>query len=177
MNLGEVSIITAGLLWLASASVLLEVSRVLGPSFHTKATVHRGWRALAWLGAVAMFGRGMTFLFPGQLVEFSRGSVMAPLGAIAVLGVTIALLDLTMRDRSPPPWSVQVMRLVALIGKDGPIRFAALALPPAPAGAAIPLDDVRPPSRSRLPVLAGSTLVIVSIAVFLAVSSQAGTPS
>lgn len=177
MNLGEMSVITAGLLWLASASILLEVSRVLGPSFHTMTTAHWGWRLLAWLGSVAMFGRGITFLFPGQLVEFSRGSVAAPLGAVAVLGVTIALLDLTMRDRAPPPWSVQVMRLVALLGRDGPIKFAALALPAAPAGVAIPTDDMRRPSRSRLPVLTGSTLVIVSIAVFLAVSSQSGGSS
>lgn len=171
--IGQLTVITAGLFWLAAGGVLLEVSRVLGPSYHTKTTVHWGWRALTWLGAAIMFGRGVTLLFPGQLVEVSRISVMAPLGAIAVLGVTLALLDWVMRDRAPPPWSVQFMRTVALLGRDGPVKFAALAVPPAPVGAAIPAD---PPARRRahLPILIGAVVVLVAVAMFLAVSAPAG---
>lgn len=170
MTLGQISVITAGLLWVASAAVLQEVARVLGPSFHTKTTVHWGWRALTWLGAVVMLVRGATLLFPGRLIEVSRISVVAPLGALAVLGVTLALLDWVMRDRAPPPWSVQVMRAVALLGQDGPVKFAALTVPPASAGAALPAEPA-PGRPSRLPIMIGAGLVLGGVAAFLALNA------
>lgn len=171
--MGQISVVIAGLLWLASACVLTEVARVLGPSFHTKTTVRLAWRVLTWIGAVIMFGRGMTLLFPGQLVEVSRVSIMAPLGATAVLGVTLALLDWVMRDRAPPPWSVQAMRLVALLGRDGPVQMAALAVPPAGLTDGLPRAEAPSQRRSRLPVLIGAIVVIAAIALFVAVSAPA----
>lgn len=173
MTLGQICVITAGLLWVASAAVLQEVARVLGPSFHTRTTVHWGWRTLAWLGALIMLVRGITLLFPGQLVEVSRISVVAPLGAVAVLGVTLALLDWVMRDRAPPPWSVQIMRAAALLGRDGPVKFAAFAVPPAAAGATIP-TDAPTGRRSRLSVLIGAGTVLAGVAIFLAMNALGG---
>lgn len=171
MTVGQLSAIAAGVLWLASACVLREVARVLGPSFHTTATVAWGWRALTNLGALIMLGCGLTFLFPGRLVEVSRVSIMAPLGAVAVLGVTSALLDWVMRDRAPPPWSVQVMRLAAVFGRRSVIE-AGMAVPPAPMGASLPEGAPDPHRRSRLPILIGAAAVIVGIAVFLVLNSQ-----
>lgn len=173
MNLGQISVITAGLFWLAAAGVLLEVSRVLGPAFDTKATVHPFWRAVAWCGALIMCARGVTLLFPGKLIEVSRISVMAPLGALAVLGVTLALLDWIMRDRAPPPWSVQVLRLSALLGRDGPVRFAAMNVPPAAVGDLAPVEERPGQRRSRLPILIGAILLLAAIAAFLALNSPA----
>lgn len=170
MTMGQLSVILAGLLWVASAAVLQEVARVLGPSFHTKRTVHWGWRILTWAGAVIMLVRGITLLFPGRLIEVSRVSVVAPLGALAVLGVTLALLDWVMRDRAPPPWSVQVMRAVALLGRDGPVKFAALAVPPAAVGAALP-EEPAAGRASRLPVMIGAATVLAGVALFLALNA------
>ena len=170
MTIGQLSVIIAGIFWIASACVLREVARVLGPSFHTKATVHYGWRALTNLGAIIMLGRGLTLLFPGKLVEISRISVMSPLAAIAVLGLTLALLDWVMRDRAPPPWSVQVVRLAAVLGK-GPAIAAGLAVPPAPIGASLPPEATDAHRRTRLPVLVGAAVIIVLIAAFLVANS------
>lgn len=170
MTIGQLSVIIAGVFWIAAACVLREVARVLGPSFHTKATVHYGWRALTNLGALIMLCRGLTLLFPGKLVEVSRISIMAPLGALAVLGVTLALLDWVMRDRAPPPWSVHAMRLAAVFGK-GPVIAAGLAVPPAPIGAAIPQDAPDPSRRSRLPILIGAVAVIIMIAAVVILNS------
>lgn len=162
------SVIIAGMLWLTSASVLLEVSRILGPTYHTKRTVHWIWRCFAWVGAAIFFVRGMTLLFPGDLIEPSRVSAVAPWSASAVLGVCLALLDLIMRERSPPPWSVTALRLVSLLGLSGPVKVAAMSLPAAAVGDLPPAEEPRRARMSRLPVLIGAVLVIVVIAVFLA---------
>lgn len=175
MTIGQLSVIIAGVFWIASACVLREVARVLGPSFHTKTTVHYGWRALTNLGAIIMLGRGLTLLFPGKLVEVSRISIMAPLGALAVLGVTLALLDWVMRDRAPPPWSVHAMRLAAVLGK-GPVIAAGLAVPPAPIGASLPPDGVDHGRRARLPILIGAVAVIIMVAAVLILNSPAAAP-
>lgn len=168
---GMLFVIVAGLFWMAAGTVLLEVSRILGPSFHTRVTVPFGWRVVTWLGALICFIRGMTLLFPGQLVEVSRISVMAPLGSVVVLGLSLAVLDWVMRDRAPPPWSVQVLRLAAVLGRNGPVRFAAMAVPPASVGDMPPLDEPRDLRRTRLPVLIGAILIVLAIAVFLALNA------
>ncbi|WP_332657380.1 hypothetical protein [Brevundimonas sp.] len=166
-------VIAAGLLWMTAGTVLLEVSRILGPSFHTKVTVHIGWRILTWIAGLICFIRGMTLLFPGKLVEVSRISAMAPLGALVVCGLSLVVLDWVMRDRAPPPWSVQMMRLAAVLGTSGPIKFAAMAVPPAAVGDMPPVDEPHHLRRSRLPVLIGAVLIVAGIAVFLALNSPA----
>lgn len=173
---GQLSVIMAGMLWLAASCVLMEVARILGPSFHTKRTVHWFWRGVTWAGAAIFFLRGMTLLFPGQLIEVSRVSAVAPLAALGVLGVVLALLDWVMRDRAPPPWSVTVMRMAALLGRDGPVRMAAMAVPPAAVGDVLPCDEAGRQRRSRLPVLIGAAAVVVAIAVFLAVNAPGAAP-
>lgn len=169
--MGMLFVIAAGLFWMGSGTVLLEVSRILGPSFHTKVTVHVGWRVVTWVAAIICFVRGMTLLFPGKLIEVSRISVMAPLGSMVVLGLSLVVLDWVMRDRAPPPWSVQMMRLAAVLGHNSPIKFAAMSLPPAAVGDLPPVDEPNHLRRSRLPVLIGAVVIVVSIAVFLAFNS------
>lgn len=172
--MGQLSVIAAGLLWMAASCVLVEVSRILGPTFHTKTTAHPFWRFVTWVGAAIFFLRGMTLLFPGKLIETSRVSIVAPLGALAVLGVTLALLDWVMRDRAPPPWSVNAVRLVALLGANGPVQRVAMAVPPAAIGDAPPVDEPHHARRSRLPVLIGAIFIVAGIALFLALNSPAG---
>lgn len=169
----QLPVLISGVLWLTSACVLIEVARLLGPTFHTKRTAHPFWRFCTWAAAVAFFIRGMTLLFPGQLIEISRVSVVSPFSALAVLGVTLALLDWVMRDRAPPPWSVQAVRLAALLGKDGPVKFAAMQVPPAAVGDALPRETVADRHRSHLPVLIGAILIVAALALFLAVNSPA----
>ena len=174
MNLGALTVITAGLLWIASGGILLEVSRLLGPAFDSVKTVNRGWRWLTWLGALIALCRGLTLIFPGKLVEVSRISVMAPLGGLLVLGLSLAVLDWVMRDRAPPPWSVQIMRLVALFGRDGPVKFAAMAVPPAAVGDAPPVDEPIRHRQTRLAVMLGAIVVLAGLAVFLALNASRG---
>lgn len=171
MTLGQFSVISAGLLWVTSGGILMEVSRLLGPAFDRVKTVHRGWRWLVWMGALIALCRGLTLIFPGKLVEVSRISVMAPLGGVLVLGLSLAVLDWVMRDRSPPPWSVQVMRLAALFGRDGPVKFAAFAVPPAAIGDAPPAFEPKGERRSRLAILLGALALLAAVAAFLALNS------
>lgn len=171
MNMGQITVIIAGLLWITSACVILEVSRLLGPAFDKTKTVHPVWRAVAWIGAVMAFVRGATLIFPGQFVEVSRISIMAPMGALVVLGLSLALLDWVMRDRAPPPWSVQVMRLAAMLGRDGPVKFATFAVPPASVGDVPPASEPARQRQSRLVVLLGAVAVIAVLALILALSA------
>lgn len=173
----QLPVLISGVLWLTAACVLVEVARLLGPTFHTKRTAHPFWRFLTWAAAVVFFVRGMTLLFPGDLIETSRLSAVAHLSSAAVLGITLALLDWVMRDRAPPPWSVQVLRMVALLGRDGPVKFAALQVPPAAVGDALPSTGLDGRHRSRLPILAGAILILAMIALFLAVNSPASAAS
>lgn len=172
MSLGSFTVIAAGLFWVASGCILLEVSRLLGPAFDKVKTVHRSWRWLAWVGALIAVCRGLTLIFPGHLVEVSRVSVMAPLGGLLVLGLSLTVLDWVMRDRAPPPWSVQFMRVVGLLRLDGPVRLAAFMAPPAAIGDQPPPDE--PPHRrwSRLAIMLGALTLLAAIAVFLAMNAS-----
>ena len=163
----------SGVLWLAAACVLVEVARLLGPTFHTKRTAHAVWRFLTWAAAVAFFAWGVLQLFPGRVQVVTQASAFSPIPSLAVLGVSLALLDWVMRDRAPPPWSVQILRLVALLGRDGPVRYAAMAVPPAAAGDALPREER---GRSRLPVLIGAVLMVAAVALFLALNSPVSAP-
>lgn len=172
MSLGQIFVMVAGLEWIVSAILLREISRLLGPSFHTTKTVNAVWRVLAFAAALICFVRGLTLWFPGQLVETSRISVMAPLGGLVPLGLSAVVLDWVMRDRAPPPWSETILRLVGLIGLNGPVKVAAMLTAPAAIGDVAPTDAVRG-SRSRLLVLIGAILVATAVAVFLIVSAPA----
>lgn len=174
MNIGQVSVTIAGLEWVLAGIVLREVSRLLGPSFHTAKTVHWGWRALVWIAALFCFLRGGTLWFPGRLVEVSRISLMAPMGGLVVLGLSLWALDWVMRDRAPPPISVQVMRLAALFGRNGPVKFAAMAVKPAAVGDVPPVDEPKGQRRGRLAVMLGAMLVLAGLATFLLLSANGG---
>lgn len=173
MSLGQFSVIAAGLLWVTSGGILMEVSRLLGPAFDRVKTVNRAWRWLVWVGALIALCRGLTLIFPGRLVEVSRISVMAPLGGLLVLGLSLAVLDWVMRDRAPPPWSVQVMRLAALMGRNGPVKFAAFAVPPAAVGDLPPVDEPARHRWGRLAVMVGAVGLLLAGAAFLAANSAA----
>lgn len=172
MNAGQIFVLAAGLIWLTAAGVILEISRVLGPSFHTSRTVHWGWRVLAWCGAAVAFAGGMTLLFPGQLVDVSRISIIAPLRGCVVLGLALGLLDWVMRDRAPPPWSVRVLQVAAYFGPKA-VEFAAMKVPPANLLDTPPSHEPSDQRRSRLPILLGAIVMLMLIAAFLALNSPA----
>lgn len=175
MNIGQVSVMIAGMEWIAAAVVLREVSRLMGPSFHTTKSVHWVWRAVVWGAALICFVRGMTLWFPGKLIEVSRVSIMAPLGGLVVLGLSLWVLDWVMRDRAPPPISVQIMRLAALFGRNGPVKFAAMAVKPAAVGDAPPVDEPMGQRLGRLAVMMGALALLAAMAVFLAFNAGAGS--
>ncbi|QBX38683.1 hypothetical protein E4M02_11215 [Brevundimonas sp. S30B] len=171
--MGNAIAVVAGLIWMGSGMILLEISRLLGPAFDKVKTVPWGWRALTWAAAVIFFIRGVSLLFPGQLIETSGVSYVAPVTALAVAGVTLALLNWIMADRNPPPLTVQIMRLAALLGRDGLVKFAAMNVPPAGAADLPPVDEPKGRRRWRLTVLSGAFALIAAVVVFLAVNSWA----
>lgn len=171
--MGHAIAVIAGLIWMGSGMILLEISRLLGPAFDKVKTVQWRWRILTWAAAVIFFVRGVSLLFPGQLIETTGVSYVAPVTALAVMGVTLALLNWIMADRNPPPLTVQVMRLAALLGRNGPVKFAAMNTPPAAAGDLPPIDEPTGNRRRRLTVLTGASILIVLVVAFLAAHSWA----
>ncbi|QBX37211.1 hypothetical protein E4M02_02650 [Brevundimonas sp. S30B] len=169
--MGNLLAAVAGLIWMFSGMILLEIGRLLGPDFDKIKTLHWAWRWLTRSAAIVFFIRGVTLLFPGKLIETSSISFVAPMSAAAVLGVTLALLQWVQADRNPPAWTVQMLRMVALLGRDGPVKFAAMRLPPASMGALPPRDEPQSKRRGRIAILTGAGLLIVAVAAFLAAMS------
>jgi hypothetical protein len=171
MTTGHVLTIIAGLCWATTGGILFEIFRLLGPEFDKAKTVHWFWRRITWLGGAGAMIGGVFLLFPGDLVDVSRISVLAPVRALIALGLAAALLDWVMRDRAPPPWSENMLRLAGVLGMDGPVKFAALNVPPAAVGDVAPADEPLRHRRSRLPILMSAVAVVVSIAVFVALNA------
>lgn len=128
MTFGQLSVLTAGLLWMCSGSICMEISRLLGPSFDRTTTAHPVLRFAFWLIAATFFARGVSLLFPGEAIDTSRISIMAPWSAAGTLALCLIVLDWTMRDRAPPPWSTRLLArfglrsLIASTGGSGEVE-------------------------------------------------------
>lgn len=171
MTAHEAMILFTGLTFIAAGIVLTETSRLLGPTFHTKVTVHIGWRILCFLGAAVLFIRGATYLFPGGLVVTDRMSGIAPAEAVVVAGLCWTILDWVMRDRAPPPYAERILRWMVKRGASPQeLTSAAIALPPVTVGGA-PLSETSRCRRFRVAVMIGGALVGLAVVVLLAINS------
>lgn len=159
-----------GLVYLGVGCVLAQTARVLGPTYLTK--ISADWRLRWFFGATALFFivRGALFLWPGRLIAVDRMSMMAPVEAVIILALAAYILDSVMRDRAPPPWSVQFLRLLALVGWDRASLGVAFHTPPAVMGDPQPQADTQG-RTTRMAVLLGASAVIAAIACLLAFSS------
>ena len=170
MNAHVMMVLYTGAAFLAAGCCLLEVCRLLGKSYENRPSAGWPWRALHFVAAAVLFGYGVVVLFPGQVLRVQHMSIGLPLVASVVLGGALAYLDHVMGEREPPPWSHQLLRLIALLGIDGLSRRAAFAFQPAA------IDDGPPPlvGRARgvrLAVLTGAIATIAAVAGFILVNS------
>jgi hypothetical protein len=112
-------------------------------------------------------------LWPGGLFSVGRMTPLVLMGGLVTLGFALWKLDDVMRENDPPPWSVQLMRLVALTGINGLVTRTALTLPPAAYGDLPPPDERAPGDLWRLLMMAGAALVIVAVVAAIVLNSPA----
>lgn len=166
-------IIVTALVFFASAAVVAQIGRLLHPSYGTRMTAHWIWRVVIWLGAVALFARGVTLLWPGGLFSVGRMTPLVLMGGLVTLGFALWKLDDVMRENDPPPWSVQLLRIVALTGIAGLVTRTALTLPPAAFGDLPPADERDPAELPRLMMMGAAALVIVIVVAAIVLNSPA----
>lgn len=163
-------VLYTGIVFLASGVCLLEVCRLLGKAYEKKASAPWPWRLAHLVGAVILFGYGCVILFPGQALKVQHMSLGLPLVGTVGIVAALAYLDHVMGEREPPRWTVQMIRVLALLGMEGLSRRAAFLLPAAPLDAAAPEEDTG--SRAtRIAVLMGSIAVIAAVAGFILTNS------
>lgn len=171
-------VIYTGTAFLIAGAVLLEICRLLGKAYENKASASMAWRALHFAGAVVLFGYGCMVLFPGRALQVQHMSIGLPLVGTVVAVGALAYLDHVMGEREPPKWTVQMIRVLTLLGTENLSRRAAFMLPPAPLDAppAVDLDRGEEDGRTRLLrllVLSGAIAIIVTIAGCILTTSAA----
>lgn len=166
-------VLYAGSVFLGAGVSLLEIARLLGKSFETKVSAPWWVQGVVFLGAVILFGYGCVILFPGKALQVQHMSAGLPLVGTVVLGMALWLLDHVTGEREPPPWSVDFLRLVALLGRDSLLKDAAFRTHPAAYLDPLPTDVPVGSRLLRVAVLLGSIVVIGVIAATILTSSSA----
>lgn len=157
-------VLYAGVVFLASGASLLEIARLLGKSFETRVSAKWWVQGVVFAGAAVLFGYGCVILFPGRAVQVQHMSLGLPLVGTVVLGMALWLLDHVTGEREPPPWSVDFLRLVALLGRDNLLKGATFRTEPAAYMDPIPRDEPISGRLVRVAVLLGSIVVIGLVA-------------
>ncbi len=174
MNAHVVMVLYTGVVFLASGASLLEVARLLGKSFETKVSAPWWVQGLVFLGAVVLFGYGSMILFPGDAVQVGRMSIGLPLVGTVMLAMALWILDHVTGEREPPPWSVDFLRLAAMIGRDSVIKAAAFRTQPAAYLDPLPAETPAAGRLIRVAVILGSIGVIGIVAGTILLDSSGG---
>jgi drug/metabolite transporter (DMT)-like permease len=161
MNAHVLMVLYTGIVFVSAGACLLEVCRLLGKSYENKPSAHIGWRGLHFIAAVIFFGYGVMVLFPGEALRVQHMSIGLPLVGSVVIGFALAYLDHVMGEREPPKWTVQMVRVLALMGMEGLSRRAAFMLPPAPIDAAPPTEGPGP--RAQRIAVIGSAITLIGV--------------
>lgn len=172
MNAHVLMVLYTGLVFVAAGTSLLETCRLLGKAYENKPSAHIAWRGLHFVAAVIFFGYGVMVLFPGQALRVQHMSIGLPLVGTVVIGFALAYLDHVMGEREPPKWTVQMVRVLALVGLEGLSRRAAFMLPPAPIDAAPP-EEAPGPRAQRLAVISAAITLIGLIAGTILINATA----
>lgn len=173
MNSHLLIVLYAGGVFLASGACLLEISRLLGKTFETKVSAPWWVRGAVFAGAVTLFGYGCVILFPGRAISVQHMSLGLPAVGTVVLGMALWLLDHVTGEREPPPWSVDFLRLVALLGWDSLLKGAAFKTRPAAYLDPLPPSGPASGRLVRVAVLVGAVLTISAIACVILLNSAA----
>lgn len=173
MSLHLLMVLYAGVVFLAAGGALLEIARLLGKTFKTKVSAPWWVQGGVFVGAAILFGYGCMILFPGRAVQVQHMSSGLPLVGTVVLGMALWLLDHVTGEREPPPWSVDFLRLVALLGWDNLLKGAAFKT--APAAYLDPLPRGGPVGGRviRVVVILGAILAIGATACTILINSAA----
>lgn len=166
-------VIFTALIFIASAGCVAQIGRLLSPIYGTRLNAHIGWRILLWLGAVILVGRAVTLLFPGEAFAVHRMTPMVTLGGLVTLGLALWKLDDVMRENDPPPWSVQIMRLVAATGWTWLIARTAMMTPAATVGDEAPSDYRDASQNGRLLMMLMAAVVIAAVVALIVINSPA----
>lgn len=178
MTLQHALALYAGLTYLAAAGVCIPILKVLGPLYPSRVTAPKWLLACGAAYMAVLIFRGVTILFPGQIVTLSAISWISPLKATADLGLMLILLDATLRWRSPPPL---ITRLLAIAARNGVSDRGLVQMGfEAPASAAADYSASEDPNHLnqgprwlRMIILLGAGAVISAIMVVIMLNSTA----
>ena len=178
MTLQEAIALYSGLTYIAAAAVCVPIIKVLGPLFPSRITAPLPFIICGAVYMGVLFFRGVTILFPGQVVTLSAISWVSPLKATADLILMLFILDYVLRKRSPP---ALIQRMIEMAKRSGvsdrdAIRMAFEA--PAMAVADLPAsEDPNHPQVGRrwlrLAMLGGAIIVLASLLLLMTLNSAA----
>jgi hypothetical protein len=162
-----------GLSFVISAMVLLAVGRLSGPTYHTKVNAPPWVIGFFFLASAILFWRASTILFPGDLVDVSRMSWVAAAEASVVAGLSVFILNITLRDRAPPPIFERLLGFRMVRTDEAQIINMAMNTNPAmhanPAPAEFQVTRVG--RTQRITVLLAGAAIIAAILGFLVANS------
>lgn len=178
MTLQEAIALYSGLTYIAAAAVCVPIIKVLGPHYPSRLTAPLPFIICGAVYMGVLFFRGVTILFPGQVVTLSAISWVSPLKATADLMLMLFILDYVLRRRSPPPLISRLIEIGQKFGMSdrGVVQMAfespALALADMPAS-----EDLDHPQIGkrwiRLLMLAGAVTVLGCVILMLTLNSGA----
>lgn len=172
MTGNSILIILTALVYIGAGCVVAQIARLLSRDYATRRSAHWAWRGLLWLGAVVLLFRSVTLLYPGRAFAVHALTPVVLLVGVVVLGLAMWKLDDVMRERDPPPWSVQLMRLAALTGWNGLVMRSAMTVPPASFGDQLP-DSMSPGRRRQLAMMVAAGAAVAIIVTVIVINSPA----
>lgn len=181
MTLQEAIALYSGLTYIAAAAVCVPIIKVLGPLYPSRITAPLPFIVCGAIYMGVLFFRGVTILFPGQVVTLSAISWVSPLKATADLMLMLFILDYVLRRRAPPPLITRLIEIGQKFGMSerGVVQMAfespSLAMADTPASE----DPDHPqigPRWVRVLMLVGAGAVLLSFVLFLTLNSGANAP-
>lgn len=178
MTLQQAIALYSGLTYLAAAGVCVPILKVLGPQYPSRVTAPKWFICVGAVYMAVLFFRGMTILFPGQIVTLSAISWVSPLKATADLMLMIVLLDVVLRWRSPPPLIERLITIAARHGvsDQGLVKMAFEAPGVATADYSATEDPNAPATGRRwvrILVLLGASALIAVVGLSIILNSAA----
>ncbi len=178
MTMQEAIALYSGLTYIAAAAVCVPIIKVLGPLYPSRITAPLPFIICGAVYMAVLFFRGVTILFPGQVVTLSAISWVSPLKSTADLMLMLFILDYVLRRRSPPPLIERLIKIGQQFGmsEKGVVQMAfeapALAIADLPAS-----EDPDHPQIGRrwlrLMMLGGAVAVLTAVILLLTLNSAA----
>ncbi|WP_295226974.1 hypothetical protein [uncultured Brevundimonas sp.] len=181
MTLQEAIALYSGLTYIAAAAVCVPIIKVLGPLYPSRITAPLPFIICGATYMGVLFFRGVTILFPGQVVTLSAISWVSPLKATADLMLMLFILDYVLRRRAPPPLITRLIEIGQKFGMSerGVVQMAfespSLAMADTPASEDLDHPQIGP-RWVRVLMLVGAGAVLASFVLFLTLNSGANAP-